>query len=72
MEHIDTSSAHQPLPAQQPALMRDTGILRVQIVEESKKEAFLAAKVDNPEARRIQMAEQIRRIKKREVVSKKR
>ena len=45
---------------QQPAQMRDTGILRVQIVEESKKEAFMTAKVDNPEARRIQMAEQMR------------
>ena len=40
--------------------MRDTGIIRVQIVEESKKEAFLTAKVDNPETRRIQMAEQLR------------
>ena len=40
--------------------MRDTGILRVQIVEESKKEAFMSAKVDNPEARRVQMAEQLR------------
>ena len=40
--------------------MRATGIRRVQIVEESKTEAFLTAKVDNPETRRIQMAEQLR------------
>ena len=40
--------------------MRATGVLRVQIVEESKTEAFLTAKVDNPEARRVQMAEQMR------------
>ena len=57
MEYIDTSSKPQPLPAQQQAQKRATGILRVQIVEETKAEAFLTAKVDNPEARRIQMAE---------------
>ena len=60
MEYIDTSSNPQPLPAQQPAKIRATGILRVQIVEEMKGEAFMAAKVNNPEARRIQMAEQMR------------
>ena len=53
MEYINTSSNPQPLPAQQPAQMRATGILRVQVVEESKTEAFMTAKVDNPEARRI-------------------
>jgi hypothetical protein len=31
--------------------------LRVQVIEESKSEAFMTAKVDNPEAKRIQMAE---------------
>ena len=60
LEYIDTSSNPQPQPMQQPAQMRDTGILRVQIIEESKKEAFMTAKVDNPEARRVQMAEQLR------------
>ena len=60
MEYIDTSSNPQPQPAQQPAQTRATGILRVQIVEETKAEAFLTAKVDNPEARRVQMAEQMR------------
>ena len=40
--------------------MRATGNLRVQIVEESKTETFLTTKVNNPEARRIQMAEQMR------------
>ena len=57
MEYIDTSSNPQPLPAQQSAHMRDAGILRVQLVEETKAEATLTAKVDNPEARRIQIAE---------------
>ena len=32
----------------------------------------MTAKVDNPEAKRIQMAEQMRRSKRREVLSKKR
>ena len=52
--------------------MRTTGTLRVQIIEESKTGAFLTAKVDNPEAKRIQMVEQMRRSKRREVLSKKR
>ena len=53
MEYIDTRSNPQPLPAQRPAQMRATGILRVQIVEETKAEAFMTTKVDNPEMRRI-------------------
>ena len=60
MEYIDTSSSPQPQPAQQPAQTRATGNIRVQIVEESKAEAFMTAKVDNPEARRVQMAEPMR------------
>ena len=32
----------------------------------------MAAKVDNPEARRIQMTEKMRKIKRKEIVSKKR
>ena len=53
MEFIDTSSNPQPSSAQQPAEVRTTGTLRVQIIEESKTGAFLSAKVGNPEARRI-------------------
>ena len=60
LEYIDTSSNPQPLPAQQPAQTRATGNLTVQIVEETKAEAFLTAKVDNPEAKRVRMAEQMR------------
>ena len=48
MEYIDASSNPQPLPTQHPPQMRATGILRVQIVEESKTEAFLITKVKNP------------------------
>ena len=64
MEYIDTSSNPLPLPAQQPALMRATGTLRVQIVDETKAEAFLSSKFDNSEARRVQMAEQMRSSKR--------
>ena len=52
--------------------MRATGNLRVQIVEESKGEAFLTVKVDNPEAKRVKMAVDMRKSKRREIVSKKR
>ena len=64
VECIDTSSNPQPLPAQQPAQMRATGVLTVRTVEETKAEAFLTARVDNPETRRIQMAEQMRSSKR--------
>ena len=64
VEYIKTNSNPQPNPVQQPAEMRTTGALRVQAGEESKREGFLTAKVDNPEARRIQMAEQMRRSKR--------
>ena len=39
--------------------MKAAGVLTVRTVEESKAEAFMTAKVDNPEARRVQMAEQM-------------
>ena len=63
-EYIDTSSNPQPLPAQQPALTRATGVLTIRNVEETKAEVFMTAKVDNPEAKRIQMAEQMRSSKR--------
>ena len=72
VEYIDTSSNPQPLPAQLPAPIRATGLRKIQTAEESKTEAFMTAKVDNPEARRIQVVEQMRKDKRREIVSKKR
>ena len=53
MEYIDTNSNPQPLPAQQPAKMRATGVLTVRTVEETKAEAFMTAKVDNPVVMRV-------------------
>ena len=49
-----------------------TGTLRVQVAEESKSEVFMTAKADNPQARRTQMAEQMRKSKRKEIISKKR
>ena len=72
VEFIDTSSNPQPSSAQQPAEMRPTGLRKILTAEESKTEAFMTAKVDNPEARRIQMVEQMRKDKKREILSKRR
>ena len=46
--------------------------MRVQVIEDSKSEAFMTAKVDDPEAKRIQMAEQIRKSKKKDIISKRR
>ena len=53
VEYIDTSSNPQPQPAQQPAEVRPTGLRKILTAEESKTEAFMTAKVDNPEAKRI-------------------
>ena len=49
-----------------------TGTLRVQVTEESKSEVFMTAKADDPQARRTQMAEQMRKNKRKEIISKKR
>ena len=46
--------------------------MRVLVTEESKSEAFMTAKVDNPEAKRVQMAEQMRKSKRQDIISKKR
>ena len=72
MEYINTSSNPQPLPAQLPAPIRATGLRKIQTAEESKTEVFMTAKVDNPEARKIQMVEQMRNSKRKEIISKKR
>ena len=49
-----------------------TGHLRVQTIEESKSEVFMTAKVDDPSQRREQMAIDLRKSKKQELLSKKR
>ena len=72
VEYINTSSNPQPRPEQQPAEMRTTGILRVQVVEESKTEAFLTAKTDNPMQKREQFVLDQLKANRREKISTKR
>ena len=43
----------------------------MQVIEESKSEVFMAAKVDDPVQRREQMAIDLRKSKKQELLSKK-
>ena len=59
-------------PLQLEEEKQTTGHLRVQIIEESKSELFMTAKVDDPAQRREQMAIDLRKIKKQELLSKKR
>ena len=72
VEYINTSRNPQPRPEQQPAEVRYTGILRVQVVEESKTEVFLTAKADNPMQKREQLVLDQRKANRREKISKKR
>ena len=44
----------------------------MQVIEESKSEAFMTAKVDDPALRREQMAVDLRKSKRQELISKKR
>ena len=44
----------------------------MQVIEESKSEAFMTAKVDDPTLRREQMAVDLRKSKRQELISKKR
>ena len=44
----------------------------MQVIEESKSEAFMTAKVDDPAQKREQMAVDLRRSKRHDLISKKR
>ena len=48
------------------------GYPRVKVIEETKAEAFMVAKTDDLLARREQMAEQLRKSKRQELISKRR
>ena len=52
--------------------MQNVGYLRVQVIEETKAEAFMTAKTDDPLLRREQMTEQICKSKRKELISKRR
>ena len=57
-------SETQTPPQQLEEEKQPIGHLRVQIIEESKAEVFLTAKVDDPAQRREQMAIDLRKSKK--------
>ena len=65
-------SETQMPPQQIEEEKQSIGHLRVQIIEESKAEVFMTAKVDDPAQRREQMAIDLRKSKKQELLSKKR
>ena len=44
--------------------IQNVGYLRVQVTEETKAEAFMTAKTDDPLARREQMAKKLRKSKR--------
>ena len=52
--------------------MRNVGYLRVQVVEETKAEAFMTVKTVDPLLRREQMTEQMRKSKIKKLISKRR
>ena len=49
-----------------------SGLLRVQVIEESKSDAFITAKVDEPAQKRERMADDLRRANKKKNLSKRR
>ena len=52
--------------------MQNVGYLRVQVIEETKAEAFMTVKTEDPLLRREQMTEQLRKSKRMELISKRR
>ena len=66
------SDAAMPLQPAEEEEKQSEGHLRVQVVEETKAEALMAAKVDDPILRREQMALDLRKSKKQELLSRRR
>ena len=52
--------------------IQNVGYLRVQAIEETKAEAFMTVKTEDPLLRREQMTEQLRKSKRKELISKRR
>ena len=52
--------------------IQNVGYLRVQAIEETKAEAFMTVKTEDPLLRREQMTEQMRKSKRKELISKRR
>ena len=69
MTHAHNEEEKKETQRSAEGTMQNVGYLRVQIIEETKAEAFMTAKTDDPLARREQMAEQLRNSKRQELVS---
>ena len=52
--------------------MQNVGYLTLQVIEETKAEAFMTVKTEDPLLRREQMTEQMRKSKRKELISKRR
>ena len=52
--------------------IQNVGYLRVQVIEETKVEAFMIVKTEDPLLRREQMTEQMHKSKRKELISKRR
>ena len=61
-----------PLQPAEEEEKQSQGHLRVQVVEETKAKAFMGAKVDDPVLRKEQMALDLRKSKRPELLSKRR
>ena len=72
MEFIDTSSKPQHMPSMKPQGARPPEEKKRQTAEDAKAEAFMSAKTDDPLIRSEQMAEQLRKSKRQELISKRR
>ena len=66
------SDAAMPLQQAEEEKRQSHEHLMLQVVEETKAEAFMAAKVDDPVLRREQMALDLRNSKRQELLSKRR
>ena len=72
MEFIDTSSNPKPKPSLKPQGVRAPGQDKRQTAEDAKAEAFMSVKTDDPLGRKEHMAEQLRKSKRQELITKRR
>ena len=52
--------------------IQNVGYLRAQVIEETKADAYMTVKTEDPLLRREQMTEQMRKSKRKELISKRR
>ena len=72
MTHVHNEKEKKETQRSAEGTMQNVGYLRVEVIEETMAEAFMTAKMDNPLVRRKQMTEQLRKSKRKELISKRR